>query len=79
MAAGSTSGQPTVRRWQRGVTPSAGGDAPPAVRPPLGSVAASMVQGPDDGELFDRIVDALEERVIAELERRGRRHFPGVF
>ena len=28
---------------------------------------------------IDRIVAALERRVIAELERRGRRHRPGVF
>lgn len=33
----------------------------------------------DDGELFERIVDALEQRVLDELERRGRRHSPGVF
>jgi hypothetical protein len=28
---------------------------------------------------IDRIVAALERRVLAELERRGRRHRPGVF
>lgn len=33
----------------------------------------------DDGELFERIVNALEARVIAELERRGQHRFPGVF
>jgi hypothetical protein len=30
-------------------------------------------------ELIAHIVEAIEERVIAELERRGRRHNPGVF
>jgi hypothetical protein len=33
----------------------------------------------DQAELIDRIVDAIEQRVIDELERRGRRHHPGVF
>lgn len=33
----------------------------------------------DDGELFERLVDALEQRVLDELERRGHRHAPGVF
>jgi hypothetical protein len=32
-----------------------------------------------DIELFDALVDALEQRVIDELERRGLRHNPGVF
>ena len=34
---------------------------------------------PSRNELIERIVDAIEERVIDELERRGRRHHPGVF
>jgi hypothetical protein len=34
---------------------------------------------PVRNELIAQIVDAIEERVIAELERRGRRHNPGVF
>jgi hypothetical protein len=34
---------------------------------------------PSDNEMIERIIDAIEERVIAELERRGRRHHPGVF
>jgi hypothetical protein len=30
-------------------------------------------------ELIERIIEAIEDRVIDELERRGRRHNPGVF
>jgi hypothetical protein len=51
----------------------------------LGGVATGsnkfvgMSGGPIRTELITQIVDALEERVIAELERRGRRHNPGVF
>jgi hypothetical protein len=33
----------------------------------------------DNGELFERIVDALEQRVLDELERRGHRRAPGVY
>lgn len=33
----------------------------------------------DNGAFFDRLVDALEQRVLDELERRGHRHAPGVF
>jgi len=29
--------------------------------------------------MIERIVDALEERVVNELERRGLRYRPGVF
>jgi hypothetical protein len=32
-----------------------------------------------DAELVDRVVDALEQRVIDELERRGQWRTPGVF
>ncbi|MEY2450516.1 MAG: hypothetical protein QOD92_90 [Acidimicrobiaceae bacterium] len=39
----------------------------------------SNSSSPADNELIERIIDAIEERVIAELERRGRRHHPGVF
>jgi hypothetical protein len=30
-------------------------------------------------EQLARLVDAIEQRIIDELERRGRRHYPGVF
>lgn len=33
----------------------------------------------DFDELIDRIVAKLEQRVIDDLERRGRRHMPEVF
>jgi hypothetical protein len=33
----------------------------------------------DNGAFFERLVDALEQRVLDELERRGHRHAPGVF
>ncbi|MGH9125323.1 MAG: eCIS core domain-containing protein [Acidimicrobiales bacterium] len=38
-----------------------------------------MTVGGVDVALFDALVDALEQRVIDELERRGLRHNPGVF
>ncbi|MBV8928422.1 MAG: hypothetical protein JO152_04780 [Mycobacteriaceae bacterium] len=46
-----------------------------------GSSAASSEPDdePDDGELFKRIVDALEQRVLDELERRGFRNTSGVY
>jgi hypothetical protein len=31
------------------------------------------------GEQLALLIDAIEQRIIDELERRGRRHFPGVF
>jgi len=34
---------------------------------------------PISGAVFDALVEALEQRVIDELERRGLRHHPGVF
>ncbi|HEY2811887.1 MAG TPA: DUF4157 domain-containing protein [Acidimicrobiales bacterium] len=36
-------------------------------------------EGPPMNELIERIIEAIEDRVIDELERRGRRHNPGVF
>jgi len=34
---------------------------------------------PSTNELIERIIEAVEERVVNELERRGRRFNPGVF
>ena len=34
---------------------------------------------PISAELLDWIVDAVEERILEELERRGMRFQPGVF
>jgi hypothetical protein len=42
-----------------------------------GPVARSP--GSDLDALVSRLVDALEDRVLQELERRGRRGTPGVF
>jgi len=33
----------------------------------------------DLDELVDKVIDRIEQRVIDELERRGRRQYPGVF
>ena len=35
--------------------------------------------GPSTAELVDWIVEQVERRVLEDLERRGRRHTPGVF
>ena len=51
--------------------PAAGDGATPE------NVARSKM--PAQNELIREIVDAIEDRVIAELERRGLRHHPGVF
>jgi hypothetical protein len=79
----SVSGQPVVRRF------SAGGlaQAATSVGQAAGATGTSRAPEPqapertpaDDGELFERLVDALEQRVLDELERRGHRHAPGVF
>lgn len=36
-------------------------------------------RGPDLDEIVDRVVARIEQRVVDELERRGRRFTPGVF
>lgn len=73
-AAGSTPGEPAVQSWQR-ARPRNWRD------PDAPTMGAGRQPAPatDDGELFERIVNALEARVIAELERRGQHRFPGVF
>jgi hypothetical protein len=43
------------------------------------SVAPPKVTGPDLERIVDKVVERIEQRVIDELERRGRRHTPGVF
>ena len=71
-------GQPVVRRLLDDSTAQAA--------QATGSSTASEVTKPDpdkvaadNGEFFERIVDALEQRVLDELERRGHRRAPGVF
>jgi hypothetical protein len=50
-------------------------DAAPSPAPP--HVGSSIA--PSTNELIERIIEAIEDRVIDELERRGRRFNPGVF
>jgi hypothetical protein len=44
-----------------------------------GQAPAAPTKGGIDPVLFEALVEALEQRVIDELERRGMRHHPGVF
>lgn len=44
-----------------------------------GESASPAMRSRDFDELIDRIVAKLEQRVIDDLERRGRRHMPEVF
>src|SRR5262249_6181005 len=48
--------------------------APSPAAPHVGSSIA-----PSTNELIELIIEAIEDRVIDELERRGRRYNPGVF
>ncbi len=41
--------------------------------------ASPAMRSRDFDELIDRIVAKLEQRVMDDLERRGRRHMPEVF
>lgn len=79
----SLSGGPVVRRFPAGGLAKAAASVGQAAGATGGSRAPEP-QTPertpaDDGELFERLVDALEQRVLDELERRGHRHAPGVF
>lgn len=62
-----------------GNTPVAGGLLPSLGAAGQSANKVSNSNSPAENELIERIIDAIEERVIAELERRGRRHHPGVF
>jgi hypothetical protein len=42
-------------------------------------VAPASISNDELERLVDKVVDKIEQRVIDELERRGRRHNPGVF
>jgi hypothetical protein len=76
----NVSGEPVVRRWNPGVVPTtARGTGPTAGQQRLSEPQQPERTPADDGELFERLVDALEQRVLDELERRGHRHAPGVF
>ncbi len=41
--------------------------------------ASPAMKSRDFDELIDRIVAKLEQRIMDDLERRGRRHMPEVF
>jgi hypothetical protein len=49
--------------------------------PPVDASQASAEQSPAviSAETIEWIIEAVEERVLEELERRGLRHNPGVF
>ena len=46
---------------------------------PVGPVGADAIPARQLEEIVDKVVEKIEQRVINELERRGRRHTPGVF
>ena len=58
---------------------SAGSSEPEFSGLHLESSASPAMRSRDFDELIDRIVAKLEQRVIDDLERRGRRHMPEVF
>jgi len=68
---------PVVRRLLSEAAPNAVSSGSTASS--TGNASAPDRTPADDGELFERLVDALEQRVLDELERRGHRHSPGVF
>jgi hypothetical protein len=46
---------------------------------PDAETVSPAMRSRDFDELIDRIVAKLEQRVLDDLERRGRRHLPEVF
>jgi hypothetical protein len=86
----ASAGEPTVQRWDKGVTPT---KAPPTDGPKLGQhrkdgggIGAQLRQSTDASEWFaeqlernfDALVTALEDRMIVEFERRGGRLWEGL-
>jgi hypothetical protein len=63
----SVTASPSVQRAESDHPGSSGGDG------------ERVSTAPVNAEMIERIVDALEERVVNELERRGLRYRPGVF
>ena len=64
---------PIVRRFSTG-QPAAATTAAAAT-----DATEAVMTGGINAATFDALVEALEQRVIDELERRGLRHHPGVF
>ena len=58
---------------------SGGGSEPQFTGVEADESASPAMRARDFDELIDRIVAKLEQRVIDDLERRGRRHMPEVF
>jgi hypothetical protein len=74
---------PTIRRAPDDAPLSSSGSSSTPT-PTLSTGATTPTVSPADlktelDKMVDRVVEALEQRVIDELERRGRRHHPGVF
>ena len=61
---------PIIRRFQTSLTD---------IEAPASAAQVGTSDAPVSAETFEWLLDALEQRVIDELERRGRRHDPGVF
>ena len=69
-------------RWSSGVGSSGTGHVVSWKGGSAMEPASPLIEGstaPVAAELVDWIVEQVERRVLAELERRGRRHAPGVF
>jgi len=64
-----------IRRFRE----SSGGSEPQFPGIDLDESTSPAMRSRDFDELIDRIVAKLEQRVIDDLERRGRRHMPEVF
>jgi hypothetical protein len=70
-------GDPTII-WRRFAGPA---EAAPPGGPPMDSPLVSADQSPAvfNAETIEWIIEAVEQRVLEELERRGQRYNPGVF
>ena len=58
---------------------SGGGSESPVTGFDTDEQVSPAMRSRDFDELIDRIVAKLEQRVLDDLERRGRRHMPEVF
>ncbi|MGX7681848.1 hypothetical protein ACSMXN_23445 [Jatrophihabitans sp. DSM 45814] len=58
---------------------SSGGDHGGPMAPQTSMIPDSRLSGAELEELVDQVVDRIEQRVVDELERRGRHRIPGGF